>query len=64
VSDRPRSIAGASEFWRAHRIALLFSLLAAWVIGISWAHEWLAPAHRSLAKGAGELLRIGALPVT
>ena len=39
------------------------TLLAGWMLGISFSHRALERAGRS-NKGAGELLQIGALPVT
>ena len=42
---------------------LATALLGGWVAGISYSHGSLERAGRT-TKGAGELLQIGALPVT
>ncbi len=53
-------------FFKKHRRALIVGIMAAWVVGISLS-QYLASRRRgaaSTAQGAGELLQIGALPVT
>lgn len=53
-------------FFQKHRRALILGALVTWVAGIS-VTQYLGSRRRgaaSTAQGAGELLQIGALPVT
>ena len=50
--------------WRRYRLPLLAGGIAAWFGVIVIAHQRSEARARGTNKGAGELLQIGALPVT
>jgi hypothetical protein len=51
------------SLWRNHRGKLLAGVVASWFALLVVLHHWTEEGPRTI-KGAGELLDIGALPVT
>ena len=55
--------AKATRFWEKHRRALVFLSVCGWALFIVVTYRRSQSGPRTI-KGAGELLEIGALPVT